>query len=470
MQMLPVIPQAEIAPSIGKTGSGEVSGTGNFSPFLQVATEHEGKKVPSTEEELIAALFPAVPGATLDSVGMQETLAGIREFSGPAIVVSSAQMLSENKAESLPLTESFGAEGKNMVGLSANFLPDHEAVSQQVGGTISPKEAWNSSRSMTSTMAEFAQGKDGGTIGYVEQGKLPVQADPFMAELMQGKKTEDVSLPAKENNVATAAMDPRFAKLLGSQADQSTKVVPNVASLSQGNPLSDIVASMPTVESPVQKTAEQFANQFSPGNGESGSGSNAFSAKAESFGNPSPTAAPGEGIFTVDGGRSQNASPVLSANQHDANLRLPSGTIVTESQVVDQVVERLSINPRNETSSLTVKMHPVELGELKLELVVERDTVRAHLVAQTQQVQDVLERHMPRLREALELQGLKLDDIQVSIDSQKDGGKGFFHEHHAPSTPYHATARMKADQASEMASEQTAGMGNQAKGGLSLRI
>jgi len=53
MQMLPVIPQAEIAPSIGKTGSGEVSGTGNFSPFLQVATEHEGKKVPSTEEELI---------------------------------------------------------------------------------------------------------------------------------------------------------------------------------------------------------------------------------------------------------------------------------------------------------------------------------------------------------------------------------------------------------------------------------
>jgi flagellar hook-length control protein FliK len=115
-------------------------------------------------------------------------------------------------------------------------------------------------------------------------------------------------------------------------------------------------------------------------------------------------------------------------------------------------------------------MHPVELGELKLELVVERDTVRAHLVAQTQQVQDVLERHMPRLREALELQGLKLDDIQVSIDSQKDGGKGFFHEHHAPSTPYHATARMKADQASEMASEQTAGMGNQAKGGLSLRI
>ena len=82
-------------------------------------------------------------------------------------------------------------------------------------------------------------------------------------------------------------------------------------------------------------------------------------------------------------------------------------------------IEKLTVHNARETSSITLRLHPEELGHVKLELVMDKDSVRAHLHAQSQQVQEVLERHLPRLRDALEMQGLKIDQLQVSVDSQQ---------------------------------------------------
>ncbi len=76
------------------------------------------------------------------------------------------------------------------------------------------------------------------------------------------------------------------------------------------------------------------------------------------------------------------------------------------------------------TRSSAAFLNPEELGEVKLELAVEKDQVRAHLHAQSSQVHEVLEKHIARLREALELQGLKLDEVRISSDSQ--GGESRF--------------------------------------------
>jgi flagellar hook-length control protein FliK len=90
-------------------------------------------------------------------------------------------------------------------------------------------------------------------------------------------------------------------------------------------------------------------------------------------------------------------------------------------------------------------------------------------VTQTQQVQEILEKHLPRLQEALHNQGVKLDDIQVSVDSRGNQGREFFNRNH-PSTPFmrsfghHRAAPEPAPAAASAGPVRASG------GGLSLRI
>lgn len=117
-------------------------------------------------------------------------------------------------------------------------------------------------------------------------------------------------------------------------------------------------------------------------------------------------------------------------------LTLPSGQLVPESEVLSQVLGRLRVGASRDSSSLSMKLNPEELGEVRLELVVEKDRVRAMILAQNQQVQEVLERHLPRLREALQQQGLKLEEVQVGVDSrQQESQRGFSQEQRPGANP-----------------------------------
>lgn len=100
-------------------------------------------------------------------------------------------------------------------------------------------------------------------------------------------------------------------------------------------------------------------------------------------------------------------------------VQLPSGQQVAESQIFDQVVARFSSSANGESSRMVLRLQPAELGSLKLELMVEGDRVRASLQAQTLQVQEVLERNLPQLRNALAEQGLKIDQFQVDVNQDQ---------------------------------------------------
>ncbi len=101
-------------------------------------------------------------------------------------------------------------------------------------------------------------------------------------------------------------------------------------------------------------------------------------------------------------------------------MQLPSGQHVAESQLVDQVVTHLAGSSNGETGRMRLRLQPAELGSVRLDLIVDGDRLRAHLQAQTQQVQEVLERHLPQLREALQQQGLKIDEFRVDVQSDQD--------------------------------------------------
>lgn len=127
-------------------------------------------------------------------------------------------------------------------------------------------------------------------------------------------------------------------------------------------------------------------------------------------------------VFSLENARpaAMSAAPVPSA---PGMFQTPSGMLMQENQLIDQVARNINLQGNGDRSQMTLRLYPEELGELKLELVMEKGGIKAHIQAQTAQVQEVLERHMPRLREAFAQQGLQLDDVEVSLDSSKSGGR-----------------------------------------------
>jgi flagellar hook-length control protein FliK len=108
---------------------------------------------------------------------------------------------------------------------------------------------------------------------------------------------------------------------------------------------------------------------------------------------------------------------------------LPPGTQIYEDSIMNQVTERFQLNFRNQETQLHIKLQPAELGELKIDLNMKDGAIRAHVVAQSGQVQEILEKNMTKLKEMLEGQGLTIEEIIVSQKTDAAGSFDLFQDH-----------------------------------------
>ena len=107
---------------------------------------------------------------------------------------------------------------------------------------------------------------------------------------------------------------------------------------------------------------------------------------------------------------------------------LPSGTVVQDQEVIQQLVERFKVNRRQQNSKIQIKLHPVELGKMEIDLTVKEGSIRANVVAQSQHVQEILERNIAKLRSVLEQQGFNVEDITVTSGSETVGEFDLFEQ------------------------------------------
>ncbi len=101
---------------------------------------------------------------------------------------------------------------------------------------------------------------------------------------------------------------------------------------------------------------------------------------------------------------------------------------VNEQEVMQQVIQRFSVNPRLQTSKISMQLNPAELGEIKLDVLVKGDSIKASIVAQNQKVQDIIEKNMTKLRTILEEQGFTIDEIVVSSTNEDGSSFNLFQE------------------------------------------
>lgn len=104
---------------------------------------------------------------------------------------------------------------------------------------------------------------------------------------------------------------------------------------------------------------------------------------------------------------------------------------IQQHEIVDNLIQRFSVNPRLKTGNISIQLNPVELGALKININVKDDTINANIIAQSQQIIDTIDKHMPKLRAVLEDQGFTIDTFQVTLDSKTDSHHELFQEQFA---------------------------------------
>ena len=130
-------------------------------------------------------------------------------------------------------------------------------------------------------------------------------------------------------------------------------------------------------------------------------------------------------------------TPVSVEGKYTPGAMIP----VPEDKMVDTLIQRFNINPRLQTSKLTMQLHPVELGALKVDITVKENSISANIVAGSQQVLETLEKNLARLRTVLEDQGFTIESFTISTKTNDGDGQQLFQEQFDSETQEYFTGK-----------------------------
>ena len=80
-------------------------------------------------------------------------------------------------------------------------------------------------------------------------------------------------------------------------------------------------------------------------------------------------------VFSLDQATTQSGQVSGLDNPGSLSLHLPSGIDIPHSQIIDQVTGHFALNRSLESGTITMRLHPAELGELRMEIKVEQDNL-----------------------------------------------------------------------------------------------
>jgi flagellar hook-length control protein FliK len=113
------------------------------------------------------------------------------------------------------------------------------------------------------------------------------------------------------------------------------------------------------------------------------------------------------------------AAPTVPATASASAAAAPH--VPVERSVAEQVVTRVSaLRLEAGRSELSIDLHPLDLGRLRVELTLEDGVLRVALRAESGATGDLLRRAVPELRAALEDAGLGVADLHVGPDHRPD--------------------------------------------------
>ncbi len=115
-----------------------------------------------------------------------------------------------------------------------------------------------------------------------------------------------------------------------------------------------------------------------------------------------PLMSPADPDTTVYEMRTESASQTMDADTQN---------------IMRQILDYMKVQIRPETTSLEMQLHPASLGTLQIQLASKGGAVTAQFIAENEAVKAALENQMIQLRENFEEQGIRVEAIEVSVQT-----------------------------------------------------
>lgn len=418
-----------------------------FSDLLAAASNghdnQEEMKSPSDE----TANPAAIPDAGQDDMAAELTALAFQNM--PALPVR--QLQPGQESATAPVL-SISLITTQAIDQSSSLIPENPAIAD-LGGSQQVKTMTDE---MPDMMATFpSSGKNNNSL-----------IDRQIHSILHGTNQEAIVIQTSTQQPVTAeSLNGLTSPHLQSPESNTVSTQVTIAPNQSGTP----EVSADTVESlredmgrhAADAKVEALKDQRQAGNQQQPSGQQENSTNQQNMASMPLDASPGNSEpmsqFIVTGLGTQTAAttPGHTTAAHPANL--PSGMPVPAEEVINHLVERFSINPRLQTSKVSLNLSPAELGELKIDIMVKGDSIKAHIAAGSQQIQETIERHMPKLKTVLEQQGFTVEDFQVTLESATTGSHDFFQQQFSSRrdfTPQTAAARGQSNFAASLNSAE----------------
>lgn len=113
---------------------------------------------------------------------------------------------------------------------------------------------------------------------------------------------------------------------------------------------------------------------------------------------------------------------VLLQKETEAPQQVQENAAYAESntqtqKIMDQIMDYMKIQLKPEMDQLEMQLHPETLGTLKVQLVSKGGEVTAHFQVQNESVRAAIESQMTVLKNTLEEQGVKVEAVEVTVES-----------------------------------------------------
>lgn len=111
----------------------------------------------------------------------------------------------------------------------------------------------------------------------------------------------------------------------------------------------------------------------------------------------------------------QNTNQIADAQSTVAEAAKTAFSMADTQHIVDQIVDYMKVQVKEDTSQLEMQLHPESLGTLNIHLSSKEGVMTAQFTTQSEDVRAVIQSQILELRQNLEAQGVKVEAVEVTV-------------------------------------------------------
>ncbi len=115
------------------------------------------------------------------------------------------------------------------------------------------------------------------------------------------------------------------------------------------------------------------------------------------------------------------AAPKLAGASVSAKEATPFVDRETQTDVIRQIVQRMTLKSDHKHSQMIIRLKPEFLGHVRLQVTTEGHQVMVRMDAESNMVKEIVEHNMPHLKAELHQHGLQIEKFDVFVGSDNDG-------------------------------------------------